>query len=111
MIRLIFGCKREQCRGSFLIPNLSHLEDTTSPCGSKRAFVPVPSFRRLKFAFRGPILQINFRVKFVQFSPISGHFGRELLDQKVSVKVCSSKLWQIGTFVLFEARQEIRLKV
>ena len=44
---------REQARGSFLVPTLSHLEDTTVPCGSKRAFVPVPSYRRLKLSFEG----------------------------------------------------------
>ena len=49
---------RDQARDSFLVPTLSHLEDKTFPCGSKRAFVPVPSFRRLKSVFWGPILQI-----------------------------------------------------
>ena len=50
---------REQARDSSWVPTSRHLEDTTFPCGSKSAFVPVASYKRLKFVFRGAILRIS----------------------------------------------------
>ena len=56
------------------------------------------------------MLLIDFQVTFVGCSPISGHFRHKLLG-RCSSKFAVANTGKKGMFVLFEDRQEIRLKV